>query len=167
MGGEQKGMTLTLDLRFNKATGKNVITKNDKTYALTNGLRGSDRHSDFEWAGWYAQDASFTVDLGKRMDVSSVTLGNVTNSAMGVHQPAVVRLSVSDDNKTFRTVKELTSPTEEGFRHRWAIEDILLDGFKVKARYLKIDAKNPGKCPAGDVREGQDVWMYFDEIIVK
>lgn len=167
MGGEQKGMTLKLDLRFNKATGKNVITKNDKTYALTNGLRGSDRHSDFEWAGWYAQDASFTVDLGKRMDVSSVTLGNVTNSAMGVHQPAVVRLSVSDDNKTFRTVKELTIPTEEVFRHRWAIEDILLDGFKVKARYLKIDATNPGKCPVGDVREGQDVWMYFDEIIVK
>ena len=86
---------------------------------------------------------------------------------MGVHQPAVVRLSVSDDNKTFRTVKELTIPTEEVFRHRWAIEDILLDGFKVKARYLKIDATNPGKCPAGDVREGQDVWMYFDEIIVK
>lgn len=167
MSGEQKGMTLKLDLRFNKATGKNVITNNDKTYALTNGLRGSDRHSDFEWAGWYAQDASFTVDLGKRMDVSSVTLGNVTNSAMGVHQPAVVRLSVSDDNKAFRTVKELTIPTEEVFRHRWAIEDILLDGFKVKARYLKIDATNPGKCPAGDVREGQDVWMYFDEIIVK
>lgn len=167
MGGEQKGMTLKLDLRFNKATGKNVITKNDKTYALTNGLRGSDRHSDFEWAGWYAQDASFTVDLGKRMDVSSVTLGNVTNSAMGVHQPAVVRLSVSDDNKTFRTVKELTISTEEVFRHRWAIEDILLNGFKAKARYLKIDATNPGKCPVGDVREGQDVWMYFDEIIVK
>ncbi len=167
MGGEQKGMTLKLDLHFNKATGKNVITKNDKTYALTNGLRGSDRHSDFEWAGWYAQDASFTVDLGKRMDVSSVTLGNVTNSAMGVHQPAVVRLSVSDDNKTFRTVKELTISTEEVFRHRWAIEDILLNGFKAKARYLKIDATNPGKCPVGDVREGQDVWMYFDEIIVK
>lgn len=167
MGGEQKGMTLKLDLRFNKATGKNVITKNDKTYALTNGLRGSDRHSDFEWAGWYAQDASFTVDLGKRMDVSSVTLGNVTNSAMGVHQPAVVRLSVSDDNKIFRTVKELTISTEEVFRHRWAIEDILLNGFKAKARYLKIDATNPGKCPVGDVREGQDVWMYFDEIIVK
>ena len=167
MGGEQKGMTLKLDLRFNKATGKNVITKNDKTYALTNGLRGSDRHSDFEWAGWYAQDVSFTVDLGKRMDVSSVTLGNVTNSAMGVHQPAVVRLSVSDDNKTFRTVKELTISTEEVFRHRWAIEDILLNGFKAKARYLKIDATNPGKCPVGDVREGQDVWMYFDEIIVK
>ena len=165
--GEQKGQTLSLDLKFNKATGKKVLTKNDKTYALTNGLRGSNRHSDFEWAGWYAQNATFTVDLGKRMDVSSVTLGNITNSAMGVHQPTLVRLSVSDDNKTFRTVKELTIPVEEVFRHRWAIEDMVFDGFKTKARYLKIDATNPGKCPAGDIRDGQDVWMYFDEIIVK
>ena len=165
--GEKKGQTLELKLDWNKATACPVTTQNDKAYVLTNGLRGSQRHSDFEWAGWYAKDAEFVLDLKKSTSVKNVTLGCVNNSGMGVSIPAKVRLSVSNDNRNFRTVKEITYTPEEIFRLRTAIEDIVFDNLNVKGRYLKFEMTNPGISPKGTFREGQNVWMYFDEIIVK
>jgi len=56
---------------------------------------------------------------------------------------------------------------EDIFRNRTAVEDAVFEGLDVNARYLKLEMKNPGVCPAGDVREGQKVWMYFDELMVE
>ena len=164
--GKQEGKTLTLNVTFNKATGREVTSDVATDYVLTNGLRGSDRHTDFEWAGWYGKDGSFTVDLGKRTSIKKVTLGCLTNSGMGVHTPSEIRLSVSDDNKTFRQVASAKHSLEEIFKIRTAIEDEVFD-LSTRGRYLKVEFTNPGKCPVGDFKEGQDVWIYFDEIIVE
>ena len=165
--GAQMGQTLTLDLGWNLATGKRVITTNENSYVLTNGVRGSLRHTDFEWAGWHDQDASFVLDLGKKSRVSEVTLGCITNSGMAVHKPASIRLLVSNDKKNYRPVGEITYTTEEIFKNRTAVEDARFDHLDVRARYLKFEIKNPGACPAGDIREGQKTWVYFDEVMVR
>ena len=127
---------------------------------------GSNRHTDFEWTGWYGKDGSFTVDLGKRASIKKVTLGCLTNSGMGVHTPSEIRLLVSDDNKTFRQVASAKHSLEEIFKIRTAIEDEVFD-LNTRGRYLKVEFTNPGKCPVGDFKEGQEVWKYFDEIIVE
>ena len=166
-GSEKMGQTLSLDMSWNKATGKRVLTSNEKGYVLTNGIRGSLRHTDFEWAGWYDQDASFVLDLGKKTSVSKVKLGCITNSGMAVHKPITIRLSVSNNRKKFVPAGEIVYTPEDIFRNRTAVEDAVFDGLDVNARYLKLEMKNPGVCPAGDVREGQKVWMYFDELMVE
>ena len=165
--GVQMGKTLTLDMQWNLATGKREIANNGSAGVLTNGVRGSLRHTDSEWVGWYDQDATFVIDLGKKTPVSEVTLGCITNSGMAVHKPAVIRLSVSNDKKNYRPVGEIRYSREEIFENRMAIEDARFDNLGVKARYLKFEVVNPGLCPAGDVREGQKVWMYFDEVMVQ
>ncbi|WP_299576765.1 glycoside hydrolase family 20 protein [uncultured Sunxiuqinia sp.] len=164
--GEQMGKTLTLDLLKNKATACPVITENARAYVLTNGVRGSDRHSDFEWAGWYNQDASFVVDLQEKQAISAVQLGTVSNFGMGVHRPAVVRLSVSDDQTNFRQVAEITESETSIFERGTQIKDLDFGALNVSGRYLKVEAENPGRCPVGHTREGQATWMYFDELIV-
>lgn len=166
-GSEKMGQTLSLDMSWNKATGKRVLTSNEKGYVLTNGIRGSLRHTDFEWAGWYDQDASFVLDLGKKTSVGRVKLGCITNSGMAVHKPITIRLSVSNNRKKFVPAGEIVYTPEDIFRNRTAVEDAVFDGLDVNARYLKLEMKNPGVCPAGDVREGQKVWMYFDELMVE
>lgn len=165
--GEQMGKTLTLDLLKNKATACPVTAENARAYVLTNGLRGSDRHSDFEWAGWYNQDAIFVVDLKEKQAISAVQLGTVSNFGMGVHRPAVVRLLVSDDQTNFRRVAEFTEPGASIFERGTQIKDLDFSTLNVTGRYLKIEAENPGPCPKGHTREGQATWMYFDELIVE
>ena len=166
MNGEKMGETLLLDLQWNKATGKEVLVSNEKRYVLTNGVRGSLRHTDFEWAGWYDEDASFVLDMGKRTPVKEVRIGCITNSGMAVHKPSLIRLSVSNNKKTFVPVREITFSQEDIFKNRTAVEDAVFSGLDLNARYLKLEMENPGLCPIGDIREDQKIWMYFDELIV-
>ena len=70
--GKQMGKNLTLPLHWNKATARPVQDGNNQTYRLTNGLRGSNKQSDFEWCGWYDEDATFTIDLGKTEAINEI-----------------------------------------------------------------------------------------------
>ena len=70
-----------------QATARPVQDGNNQTYRLTNGLRGSNKQSDFEWCGWYDEDATFTIDLGKTEAINEITIGCITNYGMGAHIP--------------------------------------------------------------------------------
>ncbi len=169
MEGKQKGKTLELKLNRNKATGREVSGNDSgaRIYVLTNGVRGSEKHSDFEWAGWYAQDASFVVDLGKEQIISRITLGCITNYGMAVHIPATIKVFISDDNLRFTKVAEKYHPSDEIFKEGTYITDEIFDHLSVKGRYIKMDMKNPGTCPKDHIRPGQNIWMYFDELIIE
>ena len=166
---KQKGKTLVLEIQKNKATGQTVTSasNNGTLGVLTNGLRGSLRHTDFEWTGWYDQNAEFTLDLGRRTEIKNITIGSITNYGMAVHKPKTIRLYISSDNKDFEQIAEEDYTPEEIFVDTTAVENIIFDKLKAKARYLKVEFESPGKCPAGHLKEDQGVWVYFDEIIVK
>lgn len=166
-GGKQAGKTLTLPINWNKATNKPVIGNgNPDTYRLTNGLRGSDKHSDFEWCGWYGENASFVVDLQENMPVTRVVLGGITNYGMGVHLPKTIRLSVSDNDREYRDIGVIRHAPGEIFKEGIRIEDQVFDGLSATGRYLKVAFENPGPCPADHTRPGQNTWVHFDEIEV-
>lgn len=168
--GVQMGQTLTLPARFNKATGHTIEgngNDNGNLGLLTNGIRGSDKHTDFEWCGWYDSDFSFTIDLKHVQSVHLLTLGTITNYGMAVHQPSSIVVSVSDDNKDFREVAQLQQSNGEVFREGTFREDKTLSLGNVSARYIRIDGKNPGPCPESHVRPGQKTWVYMDEIIIE
>lgn len=165
--GKQKGQTLVLPLHWNKATARPVLNGTGQTYRLTNGLRGSDKQSDFEWCGWYAQDASFTIDLGKEDTMDQITIGCITNYGMGAHTPKQIILSISGDNKTFTQIAEKGFTHEDIFREGIRVEDQVFDTTGATGRYLKVDLKNPGKCPEDHTRPGQGTWVYIDEVIIQ
>jgi len=76
-------------------------------------------------------------------------------------------LLVSDDNKTFETVVELSESPESIFEQGTQIKDLDFGVLNATGRYLKIEAQNPEPCPKGHIREGQGVKMCSDELIVK
>lgn len=165
VGEESKGEVLTLDLKWNKATGKAVIgNTNPNVFLLTNGVRGTDKHTDFEWCGWYNQNVSFTLDLGEEDTFDKVTLGHVVNYGMGVHYPKSIVLSVSDDNKQFKKIGTLSFTEKEIFRDGIYMDEFKFDDLSSKGRYLKFDITSPGETPSFHHRAGQGVWLYFDEI---
>ena len=166
---KQKGKTLVLEIQKNKATGQTVTSasNNGTLGVLTNGLRGSLRHTDFEWTGWYDQNAEFTLDLGRRTEIKNITIGSITNYGMAVHKPKAIRLYASADNEKFEQIAVRNYTEKEIFVDTTAVENIIFDKLKAKARYLKVEFESPGKCPAGHLKEDQGVWVYFDEIIVK
>ena len=174
--GQQQGKTLTLPLVGNKATGCTVLkaaATNGLADRLTNGVRGSLRHSDFEWAGWYNTDADFTVDLGDTVAVSSVTLGAIANANMTVALPREVRVYGSVDGEVFVPLGEVSLTDADIFAREATRRDIVVPLIShhpspiTHYRYLRVQALHPGPIPEAFIRGGQSPWMYFDEVIVE
>lgn len=165
--GVKKGQTLVLSFLWNKATAKEIINSDNKdVYCLTNGIKGSDKHSDFEWCGWYDKDTEFTLNLGKQTEINKVILGHVVNYGMGVHYPKSIKLSISNDNTNFRTIRELTFSEEKIYSYGIYTDKITFDNIAETGQYLKFEIESPGKAPDYHARKGQGVWLYFDEIEV-
>lgn len=169
MCGRQKGKTVNLKLNWNKATGKKVSGQDaeKRISVLTNGLRGSEKYTDFEWAGWYNQDGSFIVDLNKEESIKKITVGCITNYGMAVHIPATIKVSISDDNKNFMCIAEKHHTSDEIFKEGTYITDEVFDNLSVTGRYIKIEMINPGVCPEDHIRPEQNIWMYCDELIIE
>ena len=167
--GTRMGQVLSLPLSFNKATGKRVTAtpSADRLYTLTNGLRGSDRHSDFEWAGWHNADFALTVDLGEPTAIRRVSIGSVTNYGMGVVRPATVELLLSADGETFRPAGRINYEKDTIFAPGIFLSDNSFEGLNEEARFVRIAATNPGPCPEGHVRPDLKTWVYMDELIVE
>lgn len=167
----KQGQTLVLPLQFSRATGQSVNSpdcRNGLARVLVNGLRGSDRNSDFEWAGWWNGNAEFTVDLGAMQSVKSVRLGTLVNSDICVAAPYRVFLYESADGKEFHLVSDVKTDEKKIWAHPAEVMDIDLNCPELpQTRYLKIVAINPGNVPDGMAREGAATWLYFDELIVE
>lgn len=166
-GSQRKGEILNLPINWHKATGKKIEGSKGLDYVLTNGVKGSMKYTDSEWASWNDRNVKLTLDLEKPTDINDVTLGFINNYGMGVHRPEKVVLSVSDNGTDFHKVAEKSFiPSEvfaEGvnrYNESFALEN-------VDARYLRIDLEGADVCPPGHVRPGKKVQFFIDEITVK
>lgn len=167
--GVKKGETLNLDIDWNLATGKEIISSSPADKVLTNGIRGSKKQSDFEWTEWYTKDdVSFILDLGSKTDISKVTLGCLSYYAMGVNKPKSIIVKLSSDGKEYRESAVRNFSDSEIFKVGNFIEDIsfdIADGKRV--RYVQVVYKYPGDCPANHLKPDQQSRCRFDEIIVE
>lgn len=167
--GKPVGKPLPLNIAFNGATGKKVDSKscnNELQGVLTNGLRGSERISDFEWAGWHNKDAEFMIDLGRIQPLNNVKLGTIANTQICVVMPESVELYGSADGENYELLSKVKIPGSLVYAKESTQHDIDFGPQDSDVRYLKFVAKNPGRIPEGFAREGALTWLYFDEVIV-
>ena len=165
--GVMKGKVLSIPIQFNKATAKRLLRGKDKERVLLNGVRGSMKYTDGEWAGWEQNDSiAMTFDLRQRISVSTVQLGCMNNFGMAVHKPRTVEVWLSDDDLDYWKVSQKEFEDDEIFKEDTSIEDIQLS-VQESARYVRLVLKGGGKCPPTHVRPGQEAKVYVDEIIIK
>lgn len=166
--GVKKGKTLTLNLGWNMATGKKVISKNITDKLLTNGVRGSLKQSDFEWTEWYTKDeSSFVIDLEESRNVSEIILGCLTNYGMGVHKPSSISVEVSKDGENYIKIGKREFTKNEIFKEGNFIEDISFSvDVQDRIRYIRVKATDAGMNPENHLRPGQQSRYRFDEIMV-
>ena len=157
---------------INKATGhpSTLVTPANKSYnkggehAWNNGILGSDnRFNDGEWLGWSGQDFDGTIDLGTSQYMDTITTRFFNKPSDWVYMPQWVSISVSDNGVDFKEVARLADlQTNKDGSH------ILKIGLgHISARYLKIVAKCDGIIPKGSPGEGNQAWLFVDEVKVE
>lgn len=167
--GAQLGKTLDLSVRSNLATGCNVTAQNALRPAnvLTNGLRGSNRHSDFEYVGWNDTPVDFTIDLGDVKPVGKVTIGTLSNSDLCSAAPLELVVYGSTDGKSYKVLKQIAVDPSTLFLAKPNKIDYTAEFPSTDVRYLHVVGLNPGAIPDGYPREGVPAQIYLDEVIVE
>jgi len=172
--GKLKEKATELPFVYHLAIGKPVqyFTQYSERYpasgptALTDGLRGSISHRDGLWQGFLGNDLDLIIDLGKEMAVNSVQSNFIQNQKSWIFLPEVVEYSLSSDGKKYHSFNEVNnkiSPKEE----QQFIQPFNFQFMpNTRARYIRVKAKNLGKCPSWHEGAGEPCWLFTDEIVV-
>jgi hypothetical protein len=132
---------------------------------LADGKRGSRDYSDGRWLGFEGEDLDAVIDLGKMRPIRNVTCGFLRNQGSWIFLPESLEIALSENNADFQII------------HYWEekkaadsapmVRDYLADIESRSARYIRVRAKNRGKCPPWHIGAGNKAWIFADEIIVR
>ncbi len=160
---------------FSKSTGKKITVVNgpSKSYpgngafTLVDAVqneKGLARSSEF--LGFNGTDLDATIDLGKEMDVSKVTLHVLKQTGSWIYLPSQVEVTyipfidttIITRHPPLETITVTVNADDESN---------IIEIIKEKScRYLQVRAKNYGTIPSGKPGAGNPAWLFVDEIEV-
>ena len=118
------------------------------------------------WQGFEENDMIATIDLQHNTDIKSISAGFLQDIDSWIFSPVWVEFAVSDDNKTFTVLKKINRKIAEDLSGKERVV-FMTDCENVRARYVRVHAKNIGHCPAWHKGAGGKAWLFADEIIVR
>ena len=156
------------------AVGKQVQLKHDTPLKFTNngldiltdGIRASSWYNDGYWLGVEGEDLEIILDLGKEIEVNSISAGFLEAQAYWIFHPQSIAFSTSSNGIDFSNEKILkrSAITQNDER---VIKDFSIDIENIKCRYLRIKAEGVKVCPEWHKGAGGKAWMLIDEIIIE
>ncbi len=161
-------------VRFERLMGiKNITVPPDPApeYAghgaltLVDGKRGAAGVLGEDWLGFEGKDFEAVVDLGETRLVTEITAGFLRDQPRWIFLPAAVEYSIGMTRDNMRTVYTKDFSTVQAAQPR--IKDIAAKIGSVRARYVRVRAKNIGTCPAWHAGAGGKAWLFVDEIAVR
>lgn len=165
--GVKMGETLVLPIQMNSITGKNLLRSNAVEKRLVNGVRGSLKNTDGEWASWTKNDSiALTFDVGSRKKLGHVSLGYLNDFGQAIHKPESIEIQLSDNDVHYWKVAEARFGEDEVFCEGRFIKNLDLK-FEDMARYVRVVMKGAGKCPEYHVRPGKEAQIYLDEVSIE
>lgn len=163
------GNWVTQNFTINKATGKKITLSEppSKSYpgngaaTLVDGVQNKmGLVKSKEFIGYVNKDLEAIIDLNEATPISEINLHIFEQVNSWIHRPASVSFYSSLDGNQYQLLE--TTKTATGKIH------LLYTITKnISARFIKIVAEKSGKIPAGFAGEGQNAWLFADEIEIK
>ncbi|MBO9728775.1 MAG: family 20 glycosylhydrolase [Chitinophaga sp.] len=152
---------------INKATGATITLKeapntkcNGDASLLVNGIAGSKRYNDQQWLGFSKRDLEAVIDLGSEQSIQQVGANCLNYHWQKMWPPTSLEFWISVDGVHFTSLATATDFPVNG------INVIRLPVKPVKARYVKVVARNKGVIPEGEYGAGGNSQLLIDEIII-
>jgi hypothetical protein len=133
----------------NPATPPNLAGK------LTDGILGVEDYTDKNWLEFDKKDIVATIDLGRKLSIKSLAARFLSYKLKSIFLPTSVEFAVSDDGKSFRTLKTVIMDQYLNDRYDCWIDIATADKINESARFVRVYAIN-----------GTDQLIVADEILV-
>jgi hexosaminidase len=131
--------------------------------SLTGNVRATGGSRDPEWMGVKGKDFEAVVDFGTVRQVKRLAAGFYQSPYELVFLPAAVTFEVSEDGKTYRTVKSIRSDVSPKTPQA-LMKDFVASIPPLAARYIRMTAQSLKVCPDWHKQAGEPAWMLFDEL---
>ena len=134
--------------------------------SLVNFKKGTINFTEGEWIGYEKSSMTATLDMGKKLEVSTVSVSALESTSSYIFFPKQINVLVSMDGRNFQKVAEKSIPTTAG------PEPALIKNFSVpfdtrSARYIKVEVKSNLVNPSWHPAPGASCWVFVDEIMVE
>lgn len=165
--GKRMGETLFIPIKMGAITGKNVLRSNPVERRVVNGVRGSLKNTDGEWASWSRNDSiTLTFDVGSRKPLKRVLMGYLNDVGQALHKPEKVEIWLSNNDVSYWKALEKHYDAEEIFREGRFTEDLEF-GIEDTGRYVRLVIRGAKKCPERHVRPNMEPRIYIDEVLIE
>lgn len=163
----KKGNTIEQEFVLSKTTAKAIHLEYppSKSYSeggaftLINGVYGNTQKFGKNWLGFGGKDIIATIDFKGEETISSVQFHVFDGESSWIYLPSKITIETSQDGIEF-TMQESLSEQE--------IYDVKgninIHFNEVQAKYLRVTVKNFGTIPEGKPGEGNESWLFMDEI---
>lgn len=132
--------------------------------ALTDCLFGGTTYVE-SWVGWNGTDGAFILDMGEEKDFSRIETDFLHQLGGWVLLPHSITYSVSSDNQTFHPFGSYTFTEDRDLQVKF-VSGTVQSRKNIKARYIKVEVKGIGLCPAWHYGVGYPAWFFIDEVSV-
>ncbi len=133
--------------------------------ALIDLQRGNDNFRVGMWQGYHGVDVDATIDLGEVSSITRLAGSFLQDQNSWIFMPTQVEFFISTDGKDFKSVGVIENEIAEDAEDA-VIQELDLNK-RMKARYVRMVAKNRGICPDWHVGAGEKAWVFCDEIIIE
>jgi predicted alpha-1,2-mannosidase len=138
-------------------------------WCLTDGLRGNRDFRTGGWQGFEGKNVDFTLDLGSKQTLASVSLGCLQDENSWIFFPTDVHISASTDGKNYQPFGSVQN-TVPALAPGILFQDLTVSADPAwrnkKIRYLRITAASRGLCPPGHKGAGYSGWVFVDEVVL-
>ena len=132
---------------------------------LIDGITG-DPNSFGSWQGFHATDLDVTIDLESVRNIQTIAASFLQQYPSWIWFPVSVEFQISDDGKEFRSVYSETNKIADN-KEGALRETYSCNLPAVRARYVRVIAKNRNVCPPWHPGAGDKAWIFADEIEIK
>ena len=138
--------------------------KGESYKALIDKQYGSNDFRNGYWQGFYAQDMDVEIDLHKKTKINQVAVHFLQDANSWIWYPTTVEFYYLSGDKWIKydEVKNTVSPKAYG-----GLTQYITSNKPIKARHIKIVAKNIGDCPKWHPGAGNPAFIFADEIEVR
>ncbi|HJP63870.1 MAG TPA: GH92 family glycosyl hydrolase [Mucilaginibacter sp.] len=133
--------------------------------SLINGLRGTANWRLGHWQAYQGNNLEAVIDMGQVKPVKTVSLGTLQDSRSWIVFPKQVEYYTSDDGVNYKLAA--TVNTKVDVKDLNAQTQNFSADVDMKARYIKIVAKQYGSLPDWHESKGQQSYIFADEITIE
>ncbi|MGE0090486.1 MAG: DUF4838 domain-containing protein [Bacteroidales bacterium] len=160
-------------VKMHKAVGKKIqfekpcspsYSANGST-SLIDGVSGTENYFCL-WQGWYGEDISATIDLGKSEKINRVSLNSLVNHMSWIFPPDEISIWGSLDGINYTQLGQIKNNEARDKIPAGIYPFHVQFNEPTDCRFIKVIVKSIGKMPKWR-GINENAWLFVDEIIVE